>query len=109
MLLILLAAAAVDDDAAAAVWHCVCAPALTVLRLCAGSPSGNPGHVERIEKGGLVTFACEEGLDGCGDKHNIYLDYADIGTTLDVGSVMMVDDGLLGASQPIQATDRLTD
>ena len=48
------------------------------------------------------------GLDGCGDKHNIYLDYADVGTTLDVWSVMMVDDGLLGTSQPIQADDGLT-
>lgn len=60
-----------------------------------GTPIGDPGFVLHVQQGDSIHFSSDPDLMENGDGQNIYLDYANIGETLQPGSAMMVDDGLL--------------
>ena len=48
-----------------------------------------------MARGDELLFSCDEALATASSAEAVYMDYADIGTTLSEGDIMMVDDGLL--------------
>eukprot|EP00658_Telonema_sp_P-2_P032778 TRINITY_DN24188_c0_g1_i1.p1 TRINITY_DN24188_c0_g1~~TRINITY_DN24188_c0_g1_i1.p1 ORF type:complete len:588 (-),score=164.58 TRINITY_DN24188_c0_g1_i1:296-2059(-) len=71
-------------------------PEIRTGQLAGGSPAGNPGFVEMIERGQEVEFVCDPSMEAAGTGTRVYLDYPDIGRTLSKGSALMIDDGLIG-------------
>lgn len=60
-----------------------------------GTPAGDPGLLLPIVRGDSVLFSSDSALEKSGNPQQIYLDYSDIGRSLQPGSSMMIDDGLL--------------
>ena len=70
-------------------------PEIRTGQLKEGSPVGDPSFVLHVERGDPMIFSCDEALARAGEAGAVYMDYADIGKTLQPGDMMMVDDGLL--------------
>lgn len=70
-------------------------PEIRTGQLKEGSPMGNPGFVLPVAQGDSMIFSCDEALASAGGREAVYIDYSDIGNTLEPGDLMMVDDGLL--------------
>jgi len=70
-------------------------PEIRTGRLAKGSAAGDPGFQLSIKPGDSFLFANDAALMESGDASNIYVDYSDIGSTLQPGDAMMIDDGLL--------------
>lgn len=70
-------------------------PEIRTGQLKQGSPVGDPGFMLQIEQGDSMVFSCDTALAKAGGPEAVYMDYRDIGNTLQPGDLMMVDDGLL--------------
>ena len=60
-----------------------------------GAGRSNPAYLLDVARGDELLFSCDEALATASSAEAVYMDYADIGTTLSEGDIMMVDDGLL--------------
>lgn len=70
-------------------------PEIRTGRFAKGSPAGDPSFALQIQRGDVLVFATDPALQESGDAANIFVDYADIGSTLQPGDAVLVDDGLI--------------
>ena len=70
-------------------------PEIRTGQLAEGTPAGDPGFLLDVAQGETFLFSSDPALSTSSGPGQIYMDYADIGSTLREGDTMMVDDGLL--------------